>query len=100
MFLKKRLQKKDGPDLSSIAYWQNRIKTGMKLNNSKLNESHLRYKNFVVPSNFEIEKISDSIAIVHYDINGIRNWYNLYKNGIPVEVIQEDIMSPGIDLPF
>ncbi len=54
---KKRKQKIISNDPSTIEYWEFKIKTGMKLNNSNLhNIGKLRYSNFIVPDVFVIIK--------------------------------------------
>lgn len=105
----KKRKEKIISDQSTVEYWQNRIKPGMKLNNTKVHNPHLKYKNFIVPAKYDIivrvYREQTSISLRHLDIAGETNWYDVYKDGISAEIIQEDIMSPTnpcaeINLPF
>lgn len=100
MILAKRKEKKSS-DITTVLYWQNRIKPGMKLNNHKLNHA-IPYANFVVPKTYNIVKSGEAINISFMDIKGNDSWYCIYRDGISVEIIQEDIMSPkyGDEYPF
>ncbi len=94
MFLKKRKKRGSIIDKSDIRYWQNKLKPRMKLNNSKLHNSTITYRNFIVPDIYQILKDKSGIHITSNTIEGNSLWYTIYKDGISAEIIQEDFMSP------
>ena len=95
MEFKKKKEKIISNDVSTVEYWQNIIKPGMKLNNYLLNDTK-RYKNFIVPNDYRIVKTEGEITIGlnHDELGRPQKWYDIHKDGISVEIIQEDIMSP------
>ncbi len=102
---KKRKEKKNLHDISTIKYWQERLKPGMKINNHELC-GKIPYANFIVPNKFQIVNNYGTINLSFRDIQGVSSWYHLYKDGISAKIIQKDFMSPTtnpcaeINLPF
>lgn len=94
----KKRKEKLYSDISTVEYWKNRIKPGMKLNNSEVHRNGYRYRNFIVPKTFDIVirayKELTSLSIRHIGVNGETNWFDIYVDGVSVEIVQEDIMSP------